>query len=65
MNPEQLMDALNRPAPLDLRVNTIQSSVEPVLEALTAAAIPFERTYLRTARHTLAHQAGITEFTGL
>ncbi|MFN5353317.1 MAG: RsmB/NOP family class I SAM-dependent RNA methyltransferase [Burkholderiaceae bacterium] len=40
----QLMDALNRPAPLDLRVNTIQSSVEPVLEALTAAAIPFERT---------------------
>jgi 16S rRNA (cytosine967-C5)-methyltransferase len=38
------MDALNRPAPLDLRVNTIQSSVEQVLEALTAAAIPFEQT---------------------
>ena len=41
---ERLMDALNRPAPLDLRINTIQSSAEQVLEALTAAAIPFERS---------------------
>ncbi|MFM8246292.1 MAG: RsmB/NOP family class I SAM-dependent RNA methyltransferase, partial [Burkholderiaceae bacterium] len=41
---EQLMAALNRPAPLDLRVNTVQSSIEQVTAALTEANIAFERT---------------------
>ena len=36
---EALMAALNRPAPLDLRVNTLQSSYEQVADALTAAHI--------------------------
>lgn len=41
---EQLMTALNRSAPLDLRVNTVQSSVEQVTAVLTEANIAFERT---------------------
>ena len=40
---EALMAALNRPAPLDLRVNTLQSSYEQVADALTAAHLSFER----------------------
>lgn len=39
-----LVDALNRPAPLDLRVNTLKSSVEEAEAALAFAGIPFERT---------------------
>ncbi len=40
----QLMDALNRPAPLDLRVNVLKSSPEQAEAALTDANISFERT---------------------
>ena len=39
----KLMDALNRPAPLDLRVNTLKASVEQAEAALSEANIPFER----------------------
>lgn len=39
-----MMDALNQPAPLDLRVNTVKASREEVLSALQAAAIPAEPT---------------------
>ncbi len=38
-----LMDALNRPAPLDLRVNALKSSVEQAEAALSHAGIVFER----------------------
>ncbi len=40
----QLMDALNRPAPLDLRVNTLKASVEQAQAALSEADIAFEAT---------------------
>jgi 16S rRNA (cytosine967-C5)-methyltransferase len=39
-----MMDALNQPAPLDLRVNTVKANREEVLSALQAAAIPAEPT---------------------
>ena len=38
-----LMDALNRPAPLDLRVNTLKSSLEQAEAALSHAGVAFER----------------------
>ena len=39
----KLMEALNRPAPLDLRVNALKSTVEQAEAALTDANIAFER----------------------
>lgn len=39
-----LMEALNRPAPLDLRVNTLKCSLEQAEAALTDAQIAYERT---------------------
>ena len=55
---EALMAALNRPAPLDLRVNTLQSSYEQVADALTAAHISFERAaYAPQAIRLLAKPA--------
>jgi 16S rRNA (cytosine967-C5)-methyltransferase len=39
-----LMDALNRPAPLDLRVNVLKSSRDAAEAALNVAGILFERT---------------------
>jgi 16S rRNA (cytosine967-C5)-methyltransferase len=39
----QLMDALNRPASLDLRVNVLKASVEQAEAALTESHISFER----------------------
>ena len=39
----QLMEALNRPAPLDLRVNALKSSVDQAEAALAQANIAFER----------------------
>jgi 16S rRNA (cytosine967-C5)-methyltransferase len=39
-----MIDALNQPAPLDLRVNAVKASREDVLSALQAAAIPAEPT---------------------
>ncbi len=38
-----LMDSLNRPAPLDLRVNTLKASVEQAEAVLAEAGIGFER----------------------
>ncbi len=38
-----LMEALNRPAPLDLRVNVLKSSIEQAEAVLSEAHIPFER----------------------
>ncbi len=40
----QLMDALNRPAPLDLRVNALKCTREQAEAALTEGNIAFERT---------------------
>lgn len=40
----QLIEALNRPAPLDLRVNAVKSSREDAEAALAHAGIAFERT---------------------
>ncbi len=40
----QLIDALNRPASLDLRVNTLKATVEEAEAALNFAGITFERT---------------------
>ncbi len=40
----QLMAALNRPAPLDLRVNSLKSTLEHAEAALAEANISFERT---------------------
>ncbi len=40
----QLMDALNRPAPLDLRVNLLKAAPDQAEAALAAAGIAFERT---------------------
>lgn len=40
----QLVEALNRPAPLDLRVNALKSSREEAEAALAHAGISFERT---------------------
>ncbi len=40
----QLMDALNRPAPLDLRVNVLKCSLEQAEAALVEANIDVERT---------------------
>ncbi|MFM7669712.1 MAG: RsmB/NOP family class I SAM-dependent RNA methyltransferase [Betaproteobacteria bacterium] len=48
---EQLMAALNQPASLDVRINTIQSSAEQVELALMEAGIQFERA--RYAPHAL------------
>ncbi|MBM3364385.1 MAG: RsmB/NOP family class I SAM-dependent RNA methyltransferase [Betaproteobacteria bacterium] len=48
---EQLMAALNQPASLDVRINTIQSSAEQVESALMEAGIQFERA--RYAPHAL------------
>ncbi len=39
-----MVDALNRPAPLDLRVNSLKSSVEDAEAALAHAGVDFERT---------------------
>jgi 16S rRNA (cytosine967-C5)-methyltransferase len=39
-----MIDALNQPAPLDLRVNTVKASRDDVLSALQATAIPAEPT---------------------
>ncbi len=39
-----LVDALNRPAPLDLRVNSLKSSIEDAEAALAHAGVDFERT---------------------
>lgn len=40
----RLMDALNRHAPLDLRVNPLKASLEQAEAALAAASIAFQRT---------------------
>jgi len=48
---EQLMAALNQPASLDVRINTIQSSAEQVESALMEAGTQFERA--RYAPHAL------------
>ncbi len=40
----ELVDALNRPAPLDLRVNTLKATVEDAEAALAHAGADFERT---------------------
>ncbi len=39
-----IVDALNRPAPLDLRVNTLKSTLEEAEAGLTHAGVVFERT---------------------
>ncbi len=41
---DALVDALNRPAPLDLRVNTLKSTLEDAEAALAHAGVLFERT---------------------
>ncbi|MFM7226247.1 MAG: RsmB/NOP family class I SAM-dependent RNA methyltransferase, partial [Betaproteobacteria bacterium] len=55
---EQLMAALNQPASLDVRINTIQASAEQVESALMEAGIQFERArYAPYALRLLAKPA--------
>ncbi|MBM3930863.1 MAG: RsmB/NOP family class I SAM-dependent RNA methyltransferase [Sphingomonadales bacterium] len=55
---EQLMAALNQPASLDVRINTIQSSAEQVESALMEAGIQFARArYAPYALRLLAKPA--------
>ncbi len=55
----QLMEALNGPAPLDLRVNTQKCSIEQAETALADAQIGFERTPLAPLGLRLAKKAAL------